>query len=37
VDAGRSAPLDVSSLPAGVYVAAFRSAQGTVNAKVVLR
>jgi len=37
VDAGRSSLLDVSGLPAGVYVAAFRSSQGTVNAKVVLR
>lgn len=37
VDAGRSALLDVSGLPAGVYVATFQSVQGTVNAKVVLR
>lgn len=37
VDAGRSSLLDVSGLPAGIYVAAFRSSQGVVNAKVVLR
>jgi trimeric autotransporter adhesin len=37
VDAGRSSLLDVSALPAGIYVAAFRSSQGVVNAKVVLR
>jgi hypothetical protein len=37
VDAGRSSLLDVSALPAGIYVAAFQSSQGMVNAKVVLR
>ncbi|MCF8256624.1 MAG: lamin tail domain-containing protein [Flavobacteriales bacterium] len=37
VDVGRSSLLDVSGLPAGIYIAAFRSSQGMVNAKVVLR
>jgi len=37
VDSGRSSLLDVSGLPAGIYIAAFRSSQGMVNAKVVLR
>lgn len=37
VSDGRSSFVDVSGLPTGIYFADFRSAQGTVNTKLMLR